>query len=276
MEAPIAIADTDAVSQGAGGGFRAFDRLLTQPESLFGGEDGRHPSASPWLLAGGLAGFLFYGAAAGGFQGGLQILIAALKAPLIAALALALCLPSLYVFGALSGARWTRRRLLASVAGFVGTLGLLLGALLPISWLFSVSSRYLSSAVWIHVMLWLISLLFGWRFLGRALRDHGSGGGMFLWLLLFGIVSLQVATFVRPVLWRDPGQPIFESGKMFFLEHFGNVMDHDDAAARAKAEKKAKAEEKARKKEKEQEKEKKEKKEKAAPPAQLTPAPTRP
>jgi hypothetical protein len=224
MEAPI----DDAVSQDTRGGFRAFDRLLTEPQSLFGGEGGEvedRSSAPWWLLAGGLAGFLVYGAAAGSFQGGLQIVVAALKAPLIAVLALALCLPSLYVFGALSGARWTRRRLLASIAGFVGTLGLLLAALLPISWLFSVSSRYLISAVWIHVMLWLISLLFGWRFLGRALRENGAGGGMSLWLLLFLLVSFQVATFVRPVLWRDPGRPLFESGKMFFLEHLGKAGD---------------------------------------------------
>jgi hypothetical protein len=231
MEAPIA--DTDAVSsgaaRGAGAGLRAFDRLLTQPESLFGGDgEGHGDRSSGWLLAGGLAGFLAYGAAAGCFQGGDQILVSAFKAPLIVAMALLLCLPSLYVFGALSGAQWTRRRLLASVAGFVGTLGLLLAALLPISWLFSVSSRYLASAVWIHVMLWVVSLLFGWRFLGRALRETGAGGGMFLWLVLFGLVSLQVATFVRPVLWRDPGRPLFESGKMFFLEHFGKVIDHDD------------------------------------------------
>lgn len=232
MEAPT----DDAVSREDRGGLRAFDRLLTEPQSLFDGEDGDRSSTSSapwWLLAGGLAGFLIYGAAAGSFQGGFQILVAALKAPLIALLALALCLPSLYVFGALSGARWTRRRLLASVAGFVGTLGLLLAALLPISWLFSVSSRYLASAVWIHVMLWLISILFGWRFLGRALRENGAGGGMFLWLLLFSIVSFQVATFVRPVLWRDPGRPLFESGKMFFLEHFGTVVDHDEEAEKA-------------------------------------------
>jgi hypothetical protein len=219
MEAPIA----DTVSPENPGGLRAFDRLLTQPQSLFGGED--VSNAPWWLLAGGLVGFLVYGASAGSFQGGIQILVTALKAPLIVLLALALCLPSLYVFGALSGARWTRRRLLASVAGFVGTLGLLLAALLPVAWLFSVSSRYLISAVWVHVVLWLVSLLFGWRFLGRALSESGAGSGMFLWLVLFGVVTFQVATYVRPVLWRDPGEPLFESGKMFFLEHMGKVGD---------------------------------------------------
>jgi len=218
----------DAAPQPAGGGLRAFDRLLTEPQSLLGGEEEGRSSASGWLLAGGLAGFLIYGVAAGCFQGGAQVLIAAFKAPLIAALALVLCLPSLYVFSALSGARWSRRRLLAGVAGFVGTLGILLAALMPVAWLFSVSSRYLASAVWIHVILWLVSLVFGWRFLGRALRESGAGGGMFLWLALFALVSLQVATFVRPVLWSDPGQPLFVNGKMFFLEHFGTVLDHDD------------------------------------------------
>lgn len=221
MEASIDDAVNPEAAHGGETGLRVFDRLLTQPQSLFGGED----RSSWWLLAGGLAGFLVYGASAGSFQGGLQILVAALKAPLIVLMALALCLPSLYVFGALSGARWSRRRLLASVAGFVGTLGLLMAALLPVSWLFSVSSRYLISAVWIHVMLWLVSLVFGWRFLRRALEESGAGGGMFVWLVLFVVVSFQVATYVRPVLWRAPGRPLFETGKMFFLEHLGKAGD---------------------------------------------------
>jgi hypothetical protein len=35
-----------------------------------------------------------------------------------------------------------------------------------------------------------------------------------------------VTTFLRPVLWRPSGQPLFRlSEKMFFLEHFGHVFD---------------------------------------------------
>lgn len=213
----------DPETGSGGSGLRSFERLLTEPQTVAAGS-----SASGWLLGGALVGFLLYGAAAGLFQGGNQILVSAFKAPLIVALALALCLPSLYVFSALSGARWSKRRLLATISGFAATLGLLLAALLPIAWLFSVSSRYLASAVWVHVFMWGISLIVGWRFLGRALRENGAGSGMFAWLVLFGIVSLQVATFVRPVLWRAPDQPLFQEGKMFFLEHFGKVMDHDE------------------------------------------------
>lgn len=233
--------EEEASSPQSEGILRSFDRLLTEPKSLLQGEEGRS-SVPFWLLAGSLIGFVVYGGGAGSFQGGNQILVTALKAPLIVAMALALCLPSLYVFGALSGARWSKRRLLAMVSGFTATLGLLLAALVPISWLFSVSSRYLASAVWIHIMLWLISLAFGWRFLGSALRESGAGGGMFLWLVLFILVSFQVATFLRPVLWRDAGDPFFERGKMSFVEHFGDVFDHDYAAEKA-AEAKAKAQE---------------------------------
>lgn len=206
----------------------SFNELLVQPLAVV--ERSRHDrSRVPLrLFAGSFAGYALYGLAAGFFQGGEQILIAALKAPLILALTMLLCAPSLYVFGALAGARWTARSFLAVLAGFAGILSLLLAALLPISWLFSVSSRYLGSVVWLHVALWLIALAVGWRFLGRALAASGARG-MVLWLLLFALVSLQAATFLRPVLWRDPGAPLFQAGeKMSFFEHLGKVYDTDD------------------------------------------------
>ena len=78
----------------SGGILRSFDRLLTEPQSLLQ-KDGSRSSVPLWLLAGSLFGFVVYGAGAGSFQGGNQILVTALKAPLIVTMALALCLPSL-------------------------------------------------------------------------------------------------------------------------------------------------------------------------------------
>jgi hypothetical protein len=106
-------------ADGGKGGLRSFDRLLTEPQSI-----AEASSAPGWLLGGALVGFLLYGAVAGLFQGGSQILVSAFKAPIIVGLALALCLPSLYVFSALSGARWSKRQLAATVSGFAATLGL--------------------------------------------------------------------------------------------------------------------------------------------------------
>jgi hypothetical protein len=160
--------------------------------------------------------------------GGSAILLAAAKAPLVIGFTLLLCLPSLFVFGAMAGIEWTWRKLLVLASGFAGSLGLLLVGLLPIAWLFSVSSRYLVTAVWLHILLWLLALVFGWRFLRAALREFGARGAMLPWLLLFCLVSFQVATVLRPVLSREPGEPLFSGAKMSFFENLGRALDLDD------------------------------------------------
>lgn len=198
----------------------SFDQLLTEPLALLERARVGKSSLGP-LLAGGVLCAALYGAAAGFFQGGWQILVAAVKAPLILGFTLLLCLPSLYVLSSLAGARWTRRSFFAVSAGFAATLALLLLALLPIAWLFSVSSRYLGSVVWLHLFLWALALILGWRFLARSLAAVGAQSGTAIWLLLFAVVSCQVVTFLRPVLWRERGEALFRSEeKMFFLDHF--------------------------------------------------------
>ncbi len=202
-----------------------FNELLTRPLGLLERVRGGG-SASPWrLLAGSIFCYGLYGAAAGFFQGGDQIAVTALKTPLIILFALVLCLPSLYVFSAVGGAEWSRRTFPVVVAGFAGTLALILLALLPVNWLFSVSSRHLGSAVFLHFFLWLLALSLAWRFLGQSLRAIGARGALVLWLFLFCIVSLQTATFLRPVLERKAGESLFVTGKKSFLEHMGDVFD---------------------------------------------------
>lgn len=205
-----------------------LNELLKQPVALIR-RTHRGGAAPVRLLLGGLVCFALYGLAAGSLEGGASLALAAFKVPLIIIVTFLLCLPSLYVFGAMSGADWTGRRLLTVLSGFTATLGLMMVALLPISWLFSVSSRYLASAVWIHFFLWVLALAFGWRFLRVALRESGAQGGLFPWLVLFLFVSLQVATVLRPVLIWDEGRTaLFTEGKMFFLEHLGRVFDRDE------------------------------------------------
>lgn len=171
-----------------------------------------------------------YGAASGFFQGGWQIVIAAAKAPVILLATALLCVPSLYVFGLLAGAALTRQRLVAVLAAFLALLGLVLVGLLPIGWLFSVSSTSLAFVVWLHLALWCLALSFGARFLRQALPELSSGAAL-LWLTLFCVVSFQVATFMRPVLWRAPGAPAIEHGKLFFIDHFSNVHFGDSSYA---------------------------------------------
>ena len=209
-----------------------FDELLRSPRRLVARAqaDGSRRSAAR-LALGSLVAIAAYGAAAGTFQGGDTIALAALKAPMIVAFTLALCLPSLYVFSALAGAAISRQLFVLLVAGFAGMVSLLLVGLLPIAWLFSVSSRSLAFVVWLHLLAWLVAVGFGVRFVSRSL-DGRPAIALRLWLVLFVVVSFQVTTFLRPVLWRPRGDGVFVSGKMSFFEHLGHVYDVRTPASR--------------------------------------------
>lgn len=200
-----------------------FNELLKHPVSAIARVEEGGALPSVWLFVGSLICYVIYGAAAGLFQGGSQVLLASLKAPLIILGTLVLCAPSFYVFGTLAGADLSGRRFLGLLSRFCGMLGLLMLGLLPISWLFTVSSNSLLFVVWLHVLVWWVALLFALRFLVIALGDPRARGALFLWLILFSVVSYQVTTYARPILWREPGTPVFEQGKMLFLEHLGQV-----------------------------------------------------
>ena len=208
----------------------ALDDLLKRPLDGLTRADRPGTTGGSWRLALGAAlCWILYGAAAGFFQGDAQIPIAGLKAGLIVGASLLLCVPSLYVFATLMGADLSPRRFLAVVSGFGGMIGLLLLGLLPVGWLFSVSSTSLAFVAWLHLVLWLVAVFFATRFLGEALRHTGSRPIAVFWVGLFCVVSFQVTTLFRPVLWRAPGALVFEGRKMFFLEHFGHIISEPPA-----------------------------------------------
>jgi len=214
------VSETAAVPTGMLG---AFDELLKRPAETLARSDEGGSARNSWrLLGGAVLLWVVYGAGAGFFQGGGQIAVAALKAGLIVACGLALCVPSLYVLASLAGADLSPRRFLVVVSGFAGTLGLLLLALLPVGWLFSLSSNYLASAVWLHLLLWMVAVAFAARFLATAIRR--SELVVALWVVLFCAVCFQVTTLMRPVLWRPAGTSLFDANtKLFFLEQFGRI-----------------------------------------------------
>lgn len=204
---------------------RALDGLLRRREDA--------PEASPLtLLLGAIVCYVLYAVAAGCFQGGTSVALAVLKIPLIILGAVALCIPSFYVFTALAGVDYSARTFMTAIAGFCGVAGLLLVALMPVIWLFSVGTLHLAFVVWLHLFAWIVTLMFARRHLvsivpkGRAVIS--------VWLLLLFIVSLQLTTYVRPVLWREPGAPLFETRKESFFEHMGDVLRRDQALDDAK------------------------------------------
>jgi len=174
------------------------------------------------LFFGAILCYVAYGVASGFFQGGPQIWVTLLKVPLIILGSLALCIPSLYVFTALSGGEVDARGFARALAGFAGIAGLILIALMPVIWLFSVSTISLGFVVWLHIFAWLVALAFGRQFLVSAFGSASRAAG--LWLVLVLLVSLQMTTYLRPVLWRDAGQPLFAREKISFFTHLGEVV----------------------------------------------------
>jgi hypothetical protein len=169
------------------------------------------------------AGLALYGLAAGSFGRGGNVALAALKVPLVVLFSFALCTPALVVLTALDGERWSATRLLDSAAAFLASLALVLLGLLPVSWLFSVSSRHLASVVVLHLAAWLVALALARRALRRA-SELRRRGAFRAWTLLLLLVSLQAATFLQPVLWRSPGESLFPRPRQLFFDHFADAI----------------------------------------------------
>jgi len=212
-----------------------FDEVLKRPEEALA-----RLTTPGWrrrvlqLFTGSVLAIALYGAVAGLFD--CQALLALWKVPLIVLFAVALCAPSLYVLAAIVGRDLEPGVFAGALAGFLASLGILLVALLPIGWLFSVSSRSLVSVVWLHVVLGALAVALAARFLARLFI--GYGGTLALWVMLLLLVLLQATTVLRPVLSRAPGAPLFASRKLVFFEHLGEIVRAEEAAAesRGKAE----------------------------------------
>jgi hypothetical protein len=173
------------------------------------------------LLAFAISGLALYGATGGLFQGGAQLALSALKAPLIVLLSLALCTPAFVVLTALEGESWSAGRILDSAVAFLAVLALALLGLLPVAWLFSVASRHLTSVVLLHLAAWVVALALARRALRRAAGVRRRGAFR-AWILLLFLVSLQAATYLQPVLWRLPDQASFPRPRQLFFEHFSD------------------------------------------------------
>jgi len=199
---------------------------LRAMNALLRGRDDETRSAGS-LLIGATACIAIYAAAAGFFQGGFSVVLAAIKIPLIIFGSVILCLPSLYIFTALAGAEISFRDFSMSVAAFCGIIGLILLALMPVAWLFAVSTMSLTFVVWLHIFVWLTALLFAERVLGR--KAPGARSAVALWVTLLFLVSLQMTTYLRPVLWQPADGGFFQLEKESFLAHLGQVIDFEPA-----------------------------------------------
>ena len=200
----------------------ALGSLLRSPQRLIEAiarDEGLTP-ASVILLLWGLVFHALYGLAMSLFGGWEVAIMGAAKAPLIAVCSILLCMPSLYVFASVGGLPISVSQAFALASCVVAMVGLLLLGLTPVAWLFSVSTNSLGFTVLLNAVTWFVAVGFAFRFSGQ-LRTSGrfpSTAGLKWWLVVYVLVSLQMATTMRPLLTK-PDDGWWTAKKQFFLAH---------------------------------------------------------
>ena len=118
-----------------------------------------------------------YGAVLGASSGWLQALISTVKLPLLFLVTLAICLPTLYLFNLVFGARLSVLQACALIMVAITVTAVLTFAFAPISLFFLVTARSYAFFKLLNVAILTLTALVGLRFLTsgmRALNEHIS------------------------------------------------------------------------------------------------------
>ncbi|MET7669817.1 hypothetical protein [Micromonospora luteifusca] len=146
------------------------------------------------MLASSAIALACYGAVLGAFHSPLMALTSALKLPLLFLVTLAICLPTLYLFNLVFGARLSVRQSLALVMVAITVTSMLAVAFAPISLFFLITAPDYGFFKLLNVAILTLSALVGLRFLTggmQVLNDHG--------LLAPEVAKAQVNTQAVPV-----------------------------------------------------------------------------
>ena len=117
-----------------------------------------------------------YGAVLGSFNGVLMALTSAVKLPLLFLVTLAICLPTLYLFNLVFGARLSIRQSLALVMVALTVTSMLALAFAPISLFFLITAPDYSFFKLLNVAILALSALVGLRFLTGGMRVLNENG----------------------------------------------------------------------------------------------------
>ena len=127
------------------------------------------------LISSGIA-LAVYGAVLGSFHSALMALTSAVKLPLLFLVTLAICLPTLYLFNLVFGARLSIRQSLALVMVALTVTAMLALAFAPISLFFLITAPDYAFFKLLNVAILALSALVGLRFLTggmKVLNQHG-------------------------------------------------------------------------------------------------------
>jgi hypothetical protein len=159
-------------------GLLVIERILRDRQGIWQQvvEDRGLSKLTVQMLTSSVAALAVYGAVLGSFHSVLMALTSAVKLPLLFLVTLAICLPTLYLFNLVFGARLSVRQSLALVMVAITVTAMLAVAFAPISLFFLITAPDYGFFKLLNVAILALSALVGLRFLTggmRVLNDHG-------------------------------------------------------------------------------------------------------
>ena len=215
--------------EGGTGMGASISSLLKSPGSILyeltSGTRAGGVAVSLWVIT--VAGLLVFGAVTGSISGGVQWWAAPAKIAGGVLFASLICLPSLYIFAALSGMALRLNAITGILLSTTGLTALLLAGFTPLVWVFGQSTGSISFMGGIILVIWLFSLLFGMNLLIKCSRALGMTDGLHLWIwcFMFLLVTLQVSCALRPII--GTADTLLPKEKKFFLRHWADTLNEE-------------------------------------------------
>ncbi|UQU64551.1 hypothetical protein COUCH_37320 [Couchioplanes caeruleus] len=159
-------------------GLLVIERILRDRQGIWQQvvEDRSLSKLTGQMLVSSVIALACYGAVLGSFHSVLMALTSAVKLPLLFLVTLAICLPTLYLFNLVFGARLSVRQSLALVMVALTVTAMLALAFAPIALFFLITAPDYSFFKLLNVVILALSALVGLRFLTggmRVLNEHG-------------------------------------------------------------------------------------------------------
>src|SRR5262249_23988367 len=169
---PMAAIGETGTTQSAGNGLLIIERILRDRESIWRqiGEERDLGKLTRQMLYSSVVALACYGAVLGASNSVLQSLLSAVKLPLLFLMTLAICLPTLYLFNLVFGARLQVRQALALVMVTITVTSVLSLAFAPISLFFLITAFRYSFYKILNVAILTLTALVGLRFLTGGMR----------------------------------------------------------------------------------------------------------
>jgi hypothetical protein len=159
-------------------GLLVIERILRDRRGIWDQvvEDRDLPRLTGQMMLSSVIALACYGAVLGSFHSVLMALTSAVKLPLLFLVTLAICLPTLYLFNLVFGARLSIRQSLALVMVALTVTAMLALAFAPISLFFRITAPDYGFFKLLNVTILALSALVGLRFLTGGMRVLNENG----------------------------------------------------------------------------------------------------